>query len=138
MHVEDIDDFPFYRPEPPQIFRRLPELKPSTLYVFGESSDLSSPHARHAKMQITGTGIGGNGGVCVEQIVLPCGHLVPMERVGETATASAEFIDSALSFQESKNSELQRAWGNVPHEDRISIDKQWESHIGNLPKKPKL
>jgi hypothetical protein len=58
MHRDDIDDFPFYRPEPPQIFRRLPELKPAVLYLFGSDSDLSSPKARREKLVMTGTGVG--------------------------------------------------------------------------------
>ncbi|KAL3440121.1 Alpha/beta hydrolase family-domain-containing protein [Aspergillus insuetus] len=140
MHHDDIDDnFPFYRPEPPQIFRRLPELKPPVLYLFGQSSDLSSPEARREKLEATGTGVGGSGGIsrgCVQEVVLPCGHLVPMERVQESAQASADFINSTLASWETRTRQFQQAWGRVPHDERVSIDKQWEAHIGALPKKP--
>lgn len=141
MHPDDIDNFPFYRPEPPKILRRLPELKPAVLYIFGKSSDLSSPDARQEKLQTTGIGVGGSGGASrgrVQEVVLPCGHLVPMECVTETAQASADFIDSELSFWKSKTLEFQKAWGNVPHRERVSIDKQWEAHIGALPKRAKF
>jgi hypothetical protein len=141
MHRDDIDDFPFYRPEPPQIFRRLPELKPAVLYLFGSDSDLSSPKARREKLVMTGTGVGGSGGVSrgrVQEVVLPCGHLVPMECVQESAHASADFIDSTLSSSEARTRKFQKAWSRVPHDERTAIDKQWESHIGALPKKPRL
>ncbi|KAJ5329998.1 hypothetical protein N7452_010388 [Penicillium brevicompactum] len=141
MHPDDIDEFPFYRPEPSHIFRRLPELKPSVLYLFGESSDLSSQDARRAKMETTGTGVGGSGGAvrgCVHENVLPCGHLVPMELPKDSAKSCSNFIDTALASWNFENSQYQKAWGNVPRDERNKIDKQWERHIGPLPKGTKL
>lgn len=141
MHPDDIDDFPFYRPEPSHIFRRLPEVKPSVLYLFGESSDLSSPYARREKMETTGTGIGGSGGAVrgrVHETVLPCGHLVPMELPQESAKSCASFIDAAVSFWDAEDSRYQNTWGKVPRDERNKIDEQWETHIGPLPKRTKL
>lgn len=141
MHGDDSDNFPFYRPEPPQIFRRLPEIKPSVLYIFGETSDLSPPAGREEKVRITGTGIGGSGGAAqdrVSEVVLPCGHLVPMELVTETASASAQFIDRELSRWESRTLHFRNSWGKIPHRERTSIDEQWKKHIGSLPKRDKL
>lgn len=34
MHGDDSDNFQFCRPEPPQIFRRLPEIKPRVIFYF--------------------------------------------------------------------------------------------------------
>jgi uncharacterized protein YbcC (UPF0753/DUF2309 family) len=59
-----------------------------------------------------------------------------MERVQESAQASAEFIDSTLASWETRTRRFQQAWGHVPHDERVIIDKQWEEHIGALPKKP--
>lgn len=135
IHPDDIDDFPFYRPEPPEVFRRLPEIKPPVLYLFGENPDLSSKKARQGKLHTTGTGIGGSGGVSkgqVKEVVLPCGHLVPMELVKESAQASAEFIDSELSSWKSARVAFEKAWGSVSHDD------QWRAHMGTLPKRTKL
>lgn len=51
--------YPFYRADSPQTFFRLPELRPSVLYVFGGKSSISYPKGRLAKMDTTGTGVGG-------------------------------------------------------------------------------
>jgi pimeloyl-ACP methyl ester carboxylesterase len=141
MHPEDREDFPFYRPEPPQIFRRLPEIKPSVLYLFAEQSELSAPEARQAKVQTTGAGVGGSGGVArgrVQEAVLPCGHLVPMELVQESGKVSADFIGSELALWRARKARYLETWEKVPLQERVTIDKQWESHIGALPKRSKL
>ncbi|KAI1609561.1 Alpha/beta hydrolase family-domain-containing protein [Exophiala viscosa] len=84
MHPDDVEkEYPFYRPEPAEIFRRLPELKPPVLYIFGKSSELATPTLRRKKMETTGIGVGGSGGERagrVKEVVLECGHLVPMEK----------------------------------------------------------
>ncbi|KAI2904452.1 hypothetical protein CBS63078_5666 [Aspergillus niger] len=142
MHPDDHDaDYPFYRPESAWMFRRLPHLKPPILYLFGERSDLSSPAARQEKVATTGTGLGGSGGAArglVEEVVLPCGHMVPMELVRESAEASAAFIDKRLSDWESRVSTFRRAWERVPHQERLSVDQQWERHINGSSKGSKL
>ncbi|KAJ5153716.1 uncharacterized protein N7500_009155 [Penicillium coprophilum] len=141
MYPEDIEEYPLYRPEPSRIFHRLPELRPSTLYLTGEKSDLVPPAHRKAKLQITGTGVGGSGGASrgrVQEIVLPCGHLVPMELVHESAKASADFIASAVSAWEKRTSKFRKAWEQVSPDEQVRLDKQWERHIGTLRKRSKL
>ncbi|KAL4773452.1 Alpha/beta hydrolase family-domain-containing protein [Aspergillus nidulans var. acristatus] len=141
MHPDDIDeDYPFYRPEPALMFRRLPGLKPPVLYLFGGKSEMSTPEARRQKMEITGTGVGGSGGVkagAVEEVVLPAGHLVPMELVKESAHATGVFIHSRLLQWEARLKRYQDAWRAVPQEERVQVDKQWEKHLG-VSGRPKL
>lgn len=80
---------PFYRGESILVFHQLPHLRPSVLYIFGKQSFLSLPDLIEDKMAMTGTGPGGSGGRAegrVKQITLEdTGHLIPMEKVGETA-----------------------------------------------------
>ncbi|KAF5662750.1 host-specific ak-toxin akt2 [Fusarium heterosporum] len=95
----DCPEYPFHRPEPPRIFRQLPELRPSLLYIFGKKSDFSSPAQREEKMRTTGTGVLGSGGAVtgkVQEIVLDCGHLVPMEKVSECADKISSFLDREI------------------------------------------
>ncbi|KAL4782810.1 Alpha/beta hydrolase family-domain-containing protein [Aspergillus varians] len=142
MHPDDIDDsIPFYRPEPTQLFRRLPDIKPPVLYLLGGKSGLSSPAARREKLEVTGTGVGGSGGAAkglVKEVVLPCGHMVPMELVRESADACADFIHSRVSEWESGVRRFREAWGRIPHEESVMIDEQWEKHIRPLPRRSKF
>ena len=75
------ETYPFYRPEAPAVFNELQRLRPGTLYIFGEQSELSPPDWRKQKMERTGTGVGGSGGAeagRVKEVILEdVGHLIP-------------------------------------------------------------
>lgn len=143
MYPEDIEEgFPFYSPESPQIFRRLGELKPSVLYVFGEHSELSTPAARQMKMEMTGFGVGGSGGALqgrVKQVTLPVGHLIPMEQATESATLAASFVDTELSRWEAEMARFRKQWEEKPRSEKIAVDERWKQHSRALvPRKEKL
>ncbi|EXJ53660.1 uncharacterized protein A1O5_13112 [Cladophialophora psammophila CBS 110553] len=134
MYPDDVEPgYPFYRPEPAEIFRRLPELKPPVLYIFGEHSELATPELRRKKMANTGVGVGGSGGQAegrVKEIVLAdCGHLVPMVKVEECADAAASFAVAEASRWE-VTKEWQRRWLQKPRSERIGIDDEWKRMIG--------
>jgi pimeloyl-ACP methyl ester carboxylesterase len=139
MHPDDIEeDYPFYRPEPAQIFRRLPELKPPVLYIFGKHSELATPELRRKKMETTGTGVGGSGGATegkVKEVVLDCGHLVPMELVSDCAEAAASFAASEADRWNVVMREVEKRWLEKPREQRVGIDDEWKEKIG--PKQSK-
>ncbi|KAK3292013.1 Alpha/beta hydrolase family-domain-containing protein [Chaetomium fimeti] len=124
--------FAFYRPEPLQAFARLPELRPSVLYVFGGKSEMSRPEERRAKMERTGSGLGGSGGVAggrVREVVLDCGHLVAMERVGECAEAAGGFLGAELErwgAEERVRGEGRRVVGR---RGVIMVDERWKREI---------
>jgi len=134
MHPDDVEeDYPFYRPEPAEIFRRLPELKPPVLYIFGKSSELATPELRRKKIENTGIGIGGSGGKDegrVQEMILDCGHFVPMERVTECAGAAASFASAEVSRWEEMTGKWQRRWLEKPRRERVGIDDQWREMIG--------
>ena len=128
--------YAFYRPEPLWAFRRLPELRPSVLYVFGEASDMSSPAARKTKMELTGTGLGGSGGATkgrVKEVVLDCGHLVAMERVQQCADAAVAFLGAELALWRAEQKEFEARRAAVDKTALAMIDDRWKQEI-----KPKI
>ncbi|KAK6387539.1 hypothetical protein LTS17_000808 [Exophiala oligosperma] len=134
IHPDDVErEYPFYRPEPSEIFRRLPEVKPPVLYIFGKSSELATPELRRKKMETTGAGIGGSGGQKVgrvKEVVLDSGHLVPMEKVTQCASAAASFVDEEMSRLQEITEAWQRRWLQKSRQERISLDDQWKEMIG--------
>ena len=54
---------PFYRMEPNHVFSQLPRVRPSVLYIFAGQSFMCLPSMMQDKMDNTGVGQGGSGGV---------------------------------------------------------------------------
>lgn len=88
-----VTSFEFTRPEIQLSYLGLPHLRPSVLWLYGEHSLINLPVLHDKKMILTGSGIGGSGGVKtgkVETIVIEAaGHMVPMEKVQESADLMA-------------------------------------------------
>lgn len=132
---DDEQDYLFYRPEPAQIFRRLPELYPSVLYVFGTKSPFSTPELRRKKMQTTGAGVGGSGGHTsgrVEEILVEGSHMVPLENVNKTAEAIADFSRRKIDQWKARAKEEKQQWLQRTYPERSSLDDQWKDKIGKL------
>lgn len=58
----------FYRAEPLMAWRELPHLRPSVLFLNGGKSDLSRSGQLERVAKITGTGIGGSGGMPCQRV----------------------------------------------------------------------
>ncbi|RMD41644.1 hypothetical protein DV735_g3482, partial [Chaetothyriales sp. CBS 134920] len=125
--------YPFYRAEPAQVFKRLPEMRPSVLYIFGGKSSLSPERERKAKMEQTGTGVGGSGGAGagrVQEVVLQdCGHLVAMQDVNSCADAIALFLEQELGLWKSEKKAFDDFWSKKPRRERITIDERWAKEV---------
>jgi len=124
---------PFYRPEPIITFRNLPHLKPSVLYLFGSESEVSAPLFREEKMRVTGTGVGGSGGQKTgrvkEVLIMGAGHLIPMERVEETADLCVAWLGREYE-RWVREEQVQRArWEAVAKEEKAKMGKQYEERI---------
>ena len=118
---------PFYRAEAHITFNNLPHLRPSVLYIFGETSDLTP--LRESKMATTGIGEIGSGGVAkgmVEDImVMGTGHLIPMEKVGETARHSARWVGKWYKGWVEGEEKLRRYWAQVPEREKYMLGKDY-------------
>jgi len=145
IHPEDQDGEVMARPAGQQMHRRLPELKPSVLYVFGAKSDASPLEYREDKLARTGTGVGGSGGKeagKVRGVVLECGHLAVMEMPGECARASAGFIADEVGKWEVRERKHDEVWKRLSRRERVGVNDLWKLHvgaagIGNLTSAPK-
>lgn len=125
VNIAKFDDFAFYRPEGgPQTADRLRNLRPGVLYIFGESSTVNPPDIRQEKAEITGTGVGGSGGVDkgrVEVVTLPgYGHLVPLEATRRCAELAGGFIEKEVAGWKAEEREVE-AWrrGNTIREKQV-------------------
>jgi pimeloyl-ACP methyl ester carboxylesterase len=135
-------NYPFYRAEAPYVFQRLPELRPSALYVFGESSDLAPAHVNEEKVRRTGKGPGGSGGLQegeVKAITLTgVGHELPLQTPARTAETIAEWIATEMVDFRREQRDWEQNWKPMPLQGKISIDDQWQKMIGGPPKKAKI
>lgn len=131
--------YPFYRPEPPAVFSDLPRLRPSTLYIFGGQSDLSTPDLRKQKMERTGTGLGGSGGAeagKVKEVVFEdVGHLVPMEAVARCAAATGEWLANDLKRWRGEEAEFEREWEAKERRAKYTVSEEWKKNIGGDPRR---
>ncbi|PGH02199.1 hypothetical protein GX51_04773 [Blastomyces parvus] len=125
--------YPFYRPEPVLTFSRLPNLRPSVLYVFADKSDMCLPQFCQDKLNNTGIGVGGSGGVAegrVTSVMLNgVGHLIPMEAVGETADHAAGWIGREMERWRREEEEFRKGWEKVSRIDKVTIDEEWKRHV---------
>ncbi|KAF2401534.1 alpha/beta-hydrolase [Trichodelitschia bisporula] len=137
---------PFYRPEPLMTFKNLPHLRPSVLYIFGEISPLSEKSTRDEKMAVTGVGESGSGGAPAgrvrDVVVAGAGHLIPMEKVGETADLCSGWLDSELKRWAANEHTIRQAWARVPPREKYTLTQEvLDTLSGVMPKrvsKPKL
>ncbi|KAJ9647940.1 hypothetical protein H2201_001306 [Coniosporium apollinis] len=127
---------PFYRPEPIITFHNLPFLRPSVLYIFGTESPMSAPEFRAEKMATTGTGVSGSGGAAegrVKEVVMEgVGHLIPMERVKETAEACKEWIGAEMGRWREQEEKERKEWRDLPKEEKIRLSEKNLELLGGL------
>jgi len=136
--------YPFYRPEPVRTFHNLPFVRPSVLYIFGGLSDLSPPDWREEKMERTGSGVGGSGGVKegrVKQVVLEeHGHLIAMEAVEACADATAAWVGPELKRWRDEEDRTMQGWSRKSRRDKLVVSEEWKKRVvqGSPARKGKL
>ncbi|KAL6897022.1 Alpha/beta hydrolase family domain-containing protein [Trichoderma evansii] len=123
---------PIYRPEGNNTAARLPHLRPPVLYIFGGQSNVSPPHLIQEKLDTTGVGVGGSGGVKagrVKHVIYPDnGHLVPLEKPLLCAKAAAEWTKTEIDrwWEEEKAYE---EWTKKSLEEKSTIDDEMRRRI---------
>lgn len=111
-----------------QTFFALPQVRPAVLWVFGSSSPINTPSRRDEKMKWTGIGRGGSGGEKagrVKAIVMEkAGHLVPFEKVSETAQNIQRWMDEELK-RYWLDEEFHKNYQSRKSEDGRVLSKEW-------------
>ncbi|KIW28979.1 uncharacterized protein PV07_04830 [Cladophialophora immunda] len=126
--------FPFYRAEAAQAFFRLPELRPSVLYIFGGKSEVCPPDSCKIKIDLTGVGVGGSGGAPLGRVCSVLleehGHLLPMEATGKTAKHTGDWISKEWQLWRKDEAEHRRTWLSRPLREKQTLDDRWRKMIG--------
>ncbi|TVY27358.1 Abhydrolase domain-containing protein mpaH [Lachnellula hyalina] len=139
INMEQPKRYPLYRPEPLAVLRRLGELRPSVLYIFGETSPMSPPDLIHERMEITGNAPGGSGGVKegrVKGVTLQgYGHLVAMEASELCADAAAAWLGQEVKRFEAERKAYEE-WTKKSLPEKQTMSEEWKKRVGGPLKQP--
>ncbi|RDW63484.1 hypothetical protein BP6252_11029 [Coleophoma cylindrospora] len=121
--------YPFYRAEPVIIHQALESLRPSICYVFGSESPVSHPKMREEKLQRTGAGPGGSGGIeegrVAEVLLNGHGHLIPMEAIEQCADAVANWLDSEVDVWRQEDEVTATGWTKKSQREKSMVSQEW-------------
>lgn len=134
--------YPFYRSEPQRTFERLPEVRPSVLYIFGGRSDTSNAKINEAKVAATGIGPGGSGGRALGRVkgvtFDEAGHLVAMEFAERTAVTCAQWLSGKsgeLARWKKEDAEWRAAWAKLSLREKQVPSEKFKAMLGGDPRK---
>ncbi|KAI0175200.1 prolyl aminopeptidase-like protein [Pestalotiopsis sp. NC0098] len=131
--------FPFYRAEGPAILKKLPEVRPSVLFVAGGASDLSTPDKRKFRLETTGTAAGGSGGAkagrVAEVVMEGMGHLFPMEVPGQCAEHAAAWIEREMERWRAEQREYDEWTNSRGLVEKSTMDAEWLGKLGAPPER---
>ncbi|KAH9884764.1 prolyl aminopeptidase-like protein [Xylariomycetidae sp. FL2044] len=129
--------FPFYRSEGHLVVERLPNVRPSVLWVFGGTSDITLPPSSRSEMaQACGSGCNGSGGVAAGRVaeihVEGRGHLFPLEIPGVCAEHAAKWIQRDMEHY-CKTERDYADWARRPLVEKTTLSRDHIAALGNLP-----
>ncbi|KAK0742442.1 Alpha/beta hydrolase family-domain-containing protein [Apiosordaria backusii] len=136
--VKQNPDFPFYRPEGgPATADKLPNVRPGCIWIFGGESNVNPADVRQEKLDLTGVGPGGSGGVKKGRVkavtIEGFGHLVPMERTTEVAGYAADFLVEDLKYWKKEQQEFEEHWKKKRDEEKWVLSEEFEGWMGGRP-----
>ncbi|OAL50732.1 alpha/beta-hydrolase [Pyrenochaeta sp. DS3sAY3a] len=135
---------PFYRGESTIVFNQLPHIRPSVLYIFGSLSFLTDDAIIEEKLTKTGSGVGGSGGRAEGRVasvmVQDAGHLIPMEKVEESADHISKWVKKELERYWDWERKTEEEWGTKKGVERRVLGDRFVEELnavmGPKAKKP--
>jgi pimeloyl-ACP methyl ester carboxylesterase len=129
---------PFYRGESTIVFNQLPSLSPSVFYIFGETSFLTNPVDIEDKMRLTGSGVGGSGGRAEGRVanvtVQNAGHLIPMEKVEESADHISKWVSQEMKRYWDWERKTEDEWEGKQGVERSVLPERFVEELNTLVK----
>jgi hypothetical protein len=118
-------------------FELLRYVRPSVLYVFAEKSHFNQPARREDKLHRTGTGVGGSGGVSagrVESHIVPkASHMLPLEKVSETAKLLARWFEKQIEEYQKEEEYHRNFQSQRSTRDQVALTPVIMEHITKPP-----
>lgn len=134
---------PFYRFELQGAWDLLPNVRPWILYVNGGNSPFfGRPSTRDERAKITGTGVGGNGGIklgAVEQVIIKNGEhtMVFDNQMGEVAESVAQWLSKEAKRWDEGGKKALDAWKAKSLSEKQSVPKAYEEALLQQVKRSK-
>lgn len=130
---------PFYRGESTIVLQQLPNIRPSVFYVFGSLSFLTNDAIIEEKMAKTGSGVGGSGGRAegrvANVVVQDAGHLIPMEKVDESAEHMGKWIGKEMVRYWDWERKTEQEWQGKQGLERSVLSERYVEEL-NAQMKP--
>ena len=131
-YTTDETRFLFHRPEAGAAFRLLPILQPSVKWIFGSRSYINLPETRGAKVENTAKALRGNGTVSADTIA-EGGHMVPLERISETAQIVASYIEEQLEEFARKKAFWESHDSGKSDPSKLMLSERWKEAVKQKP-----
>ncbi|KAJ6015620.1 hypothetical protein N7540_010211 [Penicillium herquei] len=125
----------FYRSELQHSWDLLPKMRPWVLYVNGSSSPhFGDPATRDLRAQITGTGVGGNGGIklgAVQQIIIEgAGHDMPFDNnIEQISTYVVDWFVKEMQRWDNGTGRRLRDWRAECSEERQKVTRDYAASL---------
>ncbi|KAL6703180.1 hypothetical protein ACN47E_010109 [Coniothyrium glycines] len=135
---------PFYRGESTIVFKQLPSIRPSVFYIFGSLSFLTNDAIIEEKLAMTGSGVGGSGGRAEGRVasvmVQDAGHLIPMEKVEESAEHISKWLEKDMARYWDWERKTEAEWAGSKGFERSLLSERFTEELNAIikppPKKP--
>ena len=121
--------YQFHRAEPILALQGLPHVRPSILWMFGARSNINTPALQAQKMALSGTGVGGSGGVDaakVEKAVFnDATHMMPFEKVEMCARVLADWLEKQMSGFTAEEAFYREFASEKSKPGKLAISDKW-------------